>query len=55
MYSLTKVDAIDFNIFIPNALGLIFNIIQSGVWYKYYKKNQGETSLEKNLVDREDA
>ena len=54
MYSLLKHDAIDFAIFIPNACGIVFSIIQSLTWYYFWKKKDGEVdSIEKKFIDEE--
>ena len=52
MYSLTKSDAIDINIFIPNALGIFLLIIQIVVWIHFYNKKKNDEK--ENLITRND-
>lgn len=54
IYSLTKFDAIDYKIFIANALGLVFSMIQFFIWLYYYRKQGYRTTLETKLVDEEE-
>lgn len=53
MFSITKFDAIDYSIFVPNVMGIVLFIIQIIIWVHFYnlkKKEDGETPKEQ-LID----
>jgi hypothetical protein len=53
MYSLTKSDAIDINIFIPNAMGIVLLIIQVVVWIHFYNKKK-KSDEEENFISNDE-
>mmetsp|Transcript_17609 Transcript_17609/g.18256 ORF Transcript_17609/g.18256 Transcript_17609/m.18256 type:complete len:239 (-) Transcript_17609:48-764(-) len=42
MFSLTKFDAIDYTVMVPNAIGIPLFIVQAAVWLYYYNKRKEE-------------
>lgn len=55
MYSLTKKDAPDWNILIPNGLGILLLIFQIGVWIHFYKKKKSGDEKDNLMTGGEES
>lgn len=55
VYSLSKFDAVDWKMFIPNAIGIPLMLLQCIIWYIYKKKTEnGEYTKVEDEKTREE-
>lgn len=55
LFAILKCSGVDFNILIPNAIGIPFFIIQIFTWWYFYSKaNPGGSNIESKLLKDEE-